>query len=190
MLQDVLRFSKNTSTDFTVKLLVALAFTFALGPIVVKPGADIVPITLQTLLLLFFAIAFGWRIGGLNAFLYVLLGLAGLPVFAGYVGGFEQLDSSHGGFLFGFVIAAVLIGYLAELPGAEKPWWHFLLWAGGHLIILAMGAFWLRSMNPDGWKEMLRFALPGAAMKSAFGFLFLQLVRRMLLGRGEFYKKG
>lgn len=187
MLNQLLRLHKREDLDFVIKLLVGLIFTCAIGPITVKVRGE-VPITLQTLQLLLVAIAFGWRIGGINALLYVLFGLAGLPVFAGYVGGFEQLNSAFGGFFFGFIAGSLVAGFLAEQQWAGKALPHFLIWVCGHALILGMGAFWLRSMNPDGWKEMVMAALPGAMIKSAVGFLILQVVQRFLLGRKGFYK--
>jgi biotin transport system substrate-specific component len=187
MLNQLLRLHKREDVDFVIKLVAGLLLTCTLGPITVKVRGG-VPITLQTLQLLLVAIAFGWRIGGLNAFLYVLFGLAGLPVFAGYVGGFEQLNSAFGGFFFGFVAASLVTGILAEQPLASKALPHFFIWVAGHALILGMGAFWLRSMNPEGWQEMVMAALPGAMVKSAVGFLLLQVAQRFLLGRKGFYR--
>jgi biotin transport system substrate-specific component len=81
MLNEYLKF--NPKYDFVIKLGISLVLTCCLGPLEIKNEA-IVPITLQTLFLLFAAISFGWQVGALNAFMYILLGMAGLPVFSGY----------------------------------------------------------------------------------------------------------
>lgn len=186
MLNRYLQFHSKASTDFVIKLLLSLTLVCVLGPIVLKVR-DAVPITLQTLTLLLVAICFGWRIGTIASVLYVLFGLAGLPVFAGYVGGIENLNSAFGGFLFGFVVSSVLCGFLAENALAEKPLAGFGIWFLGHAIILGMGAMWLRSFNPEAWQEMAIAALPGAMVKSALGFLISQVLLRLVKGRKGYY---
>jgi biotin transport system substrate-specific component len=188
MLNKYLQFHSNDSYDFVIKLVLSLLLVCFLGPVVIKVRES-VPITLQTFTLLFVAINFGWRIGTVASLLYVLFGLAGLPVFAGYVGGIENLNGAFGGFLFGFIVGSVLTGFLAEAEKAERPLQNFGIWVLGHAVILAMGAFWLRSLNPDGWQEMAVAAIPGAMVKSALGFLFSQVVLRLAKGRKGYYDK-
>jgi biotin transport system substrate-specific component len=186
MLNGYIKFSP--SYDVLIKLIIALLFTCSIGPYTVAiPGE--VPITLQTLFLLLFSIAFGWRVGGLNALLYALLGAAGLPVFSGYHGGLEHIDGISGGFFFGFIAATLITGFLVEFPFSKNPFGHIGIWLIGHLIILVMGGFWMRRFRPDNWWDNIEVTLPGAAIKSAVGFLIIQILIRLLAGRNEFYNQ-
>ncbi len=186
MLNNYLRFSPQY--DLVIKLLISSVFTCSLGPLVIKTEG-ILPITLQTLFLLFFAIAFGWQVGGLNALLYTLFGMAGLPIFSGYVGGYENVIGQSGGFFFGFIAASLICGFLTDFEFSKNPFGHFGNWLLGHAIILVMGAFWLKSFRPDQYMNDLRNVLPGAAIKSSLGFLVMTILIRLLAGRKDFYLK-
>jgi biotin transport system substrate-specific component len=79
------------------------------------PGTP-VPFTLQNVGILVVGGALGMRRGGLAALLYVALGVIGLPFFAEGRGGPSVILGATGGYLIGFVLAAALVGRLAE-PG-------------------------------------------------------------------------
>ena len=73
-----------------------------------------VPMTLQTLVVLVIGAAYGWRLGSATLLAYLAVGAIGLPVFAGPVGGIAPLAGPTAGYLFGFVGAAFVTGWLAE----------------------------------------------------------------------------
>jgi biotin transport system substrate-specific component len=182
MLQDVLRFNKTPWIDSAIKWLIALVLQILVGPVVLSLKGEM-PITLQSLVILFGAIAFGWRIGAAAALAYIVAGALGVPVFAGYLSGLEKVMGQHGGFFFGFIASTLVCGYLAETPMFSKPLPSILNWVLGHLIILLMGGLWLSQLDPIGWQEKLTSLLPGAIIKSAFGALFIQLIVRFMKGR-------
>lgn len=181
MLNKYIQFTPAYDTLF--KLIISLLLTCGIGPLTVNVEME-VPITLQTLFLLLSSIAFGWQVGGLNALLYTLLGMAELPVFSGYVGGPENVLGLSGGFFFGFIAASLITGYLAEIPALQKPWFHILIWIFGHIVILVMGGIWLKKfLPPEIFEENIKNTIPGLFVKSAFGFLILQLAIRFFAGR-------
>ena len=67
-----------------------------------------VPFTLQTLAILSVMFAAGGRNGTMAVLVYLLMGLCGIPVFAGFRGGISSFVSPAGGFLTGFLIAALI----------------------------------------------------------------------------------
>ena len=69
-----------------------------------------VPVSLQTLAILFIALSFGARMGAVTVLAYLAEGLAGLPVFAGIGAGPAYFAGPTGGFLLGFVIMAYVAG--------------------------------------------------------------------------------
>jgi len=71
-----------------------------------------VPITMQTLVVLLAGAALGpWR-GGISQALYLAWGASGLPMFAGMATGFAILAGPTGGYIVGFIAAALLVGVL------------------------------------------------------------------------------
>ena len=73
-----------------------------------------VPVTGQTFAVLVAGAALGWRRGAASQLLYVAMGAVGLPFYADGASGWDGLSGATGGYLVGFVIAAALVGALAE----------------------------------------------------------------------------
>ncbi|MEQ9488211.1 MAG: biotin transporter BioY [Alphaproteobacteria bacterium] len=76
-----------------------------------------VPMTMTTFVVLFLGMACGWRLGGAIVLFYLIQGAAGLPVFAGTPEkgiGVAYMMGPTGGYLIGYYIAAVAVGFLAE----------------------------------------------------------------------------
>src|SRR5699024_5786263 len=90
----------------------ALIAVLALTPAITF-GPLVVPITLQTLGVMLAGAVLGPRNGGLAVGLYLLVGLAGVPIFAQFTGGLAVLAAPSAGYLLSFPLAAVLIGFLA-----------------------------------------------------------------------------
>ena len=208
MLARIFRLHPQPTTDFTIKLVVQLILLCTLAPMKLE-SQGMLPITLQSLIVLFGGIAFGWRIGFLATLIYIGLGISGLPVFAGYTSGIRSLMGPYGGYFFGFLIASLLVGYLAESnalyqsihrgvlsivsrrsrqpQNAQHSGWiafseqtaTLLIWMLGHAIILACGLYWTYQMVRSDWKEELNFLLPAAAIKSAFGALVTVVIQKL-----------
>ncbi|MFN5619814.1 MAG: biotin transporter BioY [Flavobacteriales bacterium] len=182
MLNSIIRFNKSPWIDSTIKWLIALVLQVTLGPVIIDVKGEM-PITLQSFVILFGAMAFGWRIGALAVVTYIVAGGLGFPVFAGHHAGWGIITGQHGGFFFGFIAAALVCGYLAETAMFSKPLPSILNWLLGHLIILLLGGFWLSQLDPMGWQEKLTSLLPGAIIKSAFGAMIIHLIVRFMRGR-------
>lgn len=103
---------------FAVHDLVVIALFAALTAImayisVPMPGG-LPPITGQTFAVMLAGLLLGANKGAMSQIIYILLGVVGLPVFAGGTAGLGILFGSTGGFLWGFVLAAYVIGKLTE----------------------------------------------------------------------------
>ncbi len=109
---------------------------------VVIPGNP-VPFTLQNLGILVVGGALGLRRGGLAAALYVALGLIGLPFFAEGKGGLAVMFGATGGYLVGFVLAAALVGRLAELGWDRRIGGAVGATMLGTVVIYLVGIPWL-----------------------------------------------
>ncbi|WP_201346859.1 biotin transporter BioY, partial [Lactobacillus nasalidis] len=130
------------------------------------PGG--VPFTLQTLVIPLIAAAGGWRLGTGAVSLYLLLGACGLPVFSGASGGIAVLFGPNGGFLWGFLLLALITGL------AKNTRLSLTLAAALALILqLLLGAAWL------AWISRLPFA--AAANAAIWPFLPTTLAKLLLL---------
>ncbi|WP_062388943.1 biotin transporter BioY [Demequina iriomotensis] len=131
--------------------LVAVFAAFIAAASQVSITIGVVPITLQTFAVVLAALVLGpWRALGAVT-LYLVMGAVGVPVFANHVGGLAILTGPTGGFLVGFLSAAVVVGALAQLlartgrlarRGAATAW---LIGAGlvSIPVVYAIGAPWL-----------------------------------------------
>ncbi|MHB9130254.1 MAG: biotin transporter BioY [Armatimonadota bacterium] len=109
-----------------------------------------VPVTLQVFGVLMLGGLLGPRLGALAVAEYLLMGLAGLPVFTHGAWGIGVFAGATGGYLIGFVPAAVVVGLLyarlEEKPYAQRLWGGMLACLAGVLIIYAGGWAWLTGL--------------------------------------------
>lgn len=104
-----------------------------------------VPMTMQTFAVLVIAMAYGARLAGVTLLLYLAEGAIGLPVFASG-GGLAYMAGPTGGYLVGFFVAAVLVGWLAERGWDRSPALTFLANLGGTAIIFLLGVAYLSTI--------------------------------------------
>lgn len=151
-----------------------------------------VPITGQTLAVLLVGSALGARRGALSMLVYALLGVIGLPVFAGGSAGFAVLVSPSGGYIVGFVAAAALVGWIAERFGDRPLRNAALSFALGTVVTFAAGMGWLAVSLGLDLQQTLEFGLYpfvlGGAVKALLGAGIISLgwtaaVRRRTGGR-------
>jgi biotin transport system substrate-specific component len=110
-----------------------------------------VPVTLQGFAIAAIAAAFGLRIGVATVALYLLEGAVGLPVFA-TGGGLAYLVGPTGGFLFGFLAMAAIIGYAADKGASGKPLILFAAMVAANAVLLVLGFAWLLALSGNaGW---------------------------------------
>lgn len=143
-----------------------------------------VPMTLQTLAVLAIGAVYGWRLGGATLVAYLAEGAMGLPVFAGPVGGLAPLTGPTAGYLFGFVLAAVVTGWFSERGWDRSVPRLFVAMAVGHIIILAAGFGWLAlGMKLGAEKAWLVGVAPFIAaslIKNALGATLVPAIRRLI----------
>lgn len=123
---------------------VALSALFAVLTVV---GANIVipispvPITMQTLFVLLAGASIGSGWGSLSQILYVGLGVAGLPMFAGGAAGLSILTGPTGGYLIGFLVTPWVVGTLLRRSNSIR--WQVASFAIGKVLILTLGVLYL-----------------------------------------------
>jgi biotin transport system substrate-specific component len=145
-----------------------------------------VPVTGQTFAVLVVAALLGARLGGATLVLYLAEGAAGLPVFAHGGAGVAHLFGPSGGYLVGFVPAAVVVGALAQRGWDRTLPRTLAAMTIGTAVIFACGLLWLGRFVPG---EGLLAAglvpfLPGAGIKIGLAAVLLPVGWRVLGTRG------
>ena len=116
-----------------------------------------VPITGQTFAVLLVGAALGSKRGAAALIAYIAEGALGLPFFAGGAGGLSVLVGATAGYLIGFVVAAYVIGLLAERGLERSVRTSVVPFLAGTLIIYACGVTWLTVLF--GLEKALAFGL-------------------------------
>ena len=98
-----------------------------------------VPITGQTLGVMLVAASLGFRRGVAAMAGYLALGVAGLPIFAGFTGGILTVGKPSFGFIIGFVATAAVVGWLAERRWDRRPLLAIALFGFASLIPFVFG---------------------------------------------------
>ena len=145
-----------------------------------------VPMTMQTFVILSLSMAYGWRLAGATLALYLLEGALGLPVFAGTPEkgiGLAYMMGGTGGYLLGFLLAAVTCGWLAEKGWDRNVFKTATAMLIGNILIYIPGILWLGILF--GWdKPILEWGLTpfilGDVTKLALAAAVLPLVWKLL----------
>ncbi len=146
----------NTRTRTAVKDLVFTAMFAAIIAVcsILSIPIGEVPVTLQTFAICLTAAMLGRKRGTLAVFVYILLGAVGVPVFAGMSGGVGILAGPTGGYIIGFLPAALIIGTAAE-KWERKALPLALSMALGLLVCYAFGTVWFMVVMHMGLLESL-----------------------------------
>jgi biotin transport system substrate-specific component len=145
-----------------------------------------VPVTLQTFFVLLAGVALGARGGAASMAAYVVLGFAGLPLFAAGSAGPGVVLGPTGGYLLGFPLAAAAAGWIAggrrSIPNLA------LAWLVGTSVVFLCGVSHLSVVTGLGIDEAAALGLtpflPGAILKAAVG-IALTVRYRQRFGSGE-----
>lgn len=130
--------------DRTLSVLAQLVLVLA-GSALLAISAQIkiplypVPVTGQTLVVLMIGMAYGSRLGAATLLAYLVEGGMGLPVFAGGGAGWATLAGPTGGYLIGFLVAAFILGLLAERGMGRGPVSTALAMLVGTALIYVFG---------------------------------------------------
>ncbi len=103
-----------------------------------------VPLSMLSLAVLIVGASLGSRRGALAVLTFLAEGASGLPFFGGFSSGFLILFGATGGYLFGCVVAAFVVGFFFERGRSRK--YALLALLLGSAIILTSGALWLSFM--------------------------------------------
>lgn len=158
-----------------IALFAALTAVGAFMSIPVLP----VPFTFQVFFVLLAGALLGSLKGAMSQVVYILLGVVGLPVFAGGTSGIGVLVGPSGGYLLGFVAAAAIIGVMVS--DDQGYWGNLIAMVIGVLAIYAFGLVQLMVVTKMGLMPaliagVLKF-VPFDLLKAAIAASLVQRVR-------------
>lgn len=145
-----------------------------------------VPITMGTFAVLTIGAAYGPRLGLATILGYMLLGYLGLDVFAGSSAtkfGWTYMQGGTGGYLVGYVLATLALGYAAVRGWDRNVLTLALALFVGNVLIYVPGLLWLRQFA-ESWAQTLEWGITpfliGDAMKLALAALLVPAVWKLV----------
>ena len=147
-----------------------------------------VPMTMQTFMVLFIGICFGWRFGGTIIIVYLLEGMVGLPVFSGTPekgSGIVYFFGPTMGYLIGFVFAAMLCGIFKFNKNIIL---NFLKLVLSVSIIYFLGVIWLGTLI--GWdKPIIDLGVKPFLLAELFKISLLSIIVTLFSDKLSIFKK-
>lgn len=135
--------SNTRTTGFRIRQLTTVGLMTAviclLGPLAL--GGP-VPVSLGMLGIYLSAYILGMKLGTLSVAIYILLGLAGVPVFVNFTAGAGKLFGPTGGYIIGYIFMSLVIGFFADRWNG-KLMMSFLGMALGTFVCYLFGSAWL-----------------------------------------------
>ncbi len=166
-------------------------FIIFLGSIALTLSAKIkipfypVPMTMQTFVVLFMGIAFGAKIGFASVSLYLIEGIAGLPVFSNSPEkgiGLVYFTGPTMGYLIGFLIASFLVGCLDLKKNIFLIFIKLILSVS---VIYVLGVIWLGILI--GWeKPIIQFGVKPFILAELFKISLLTLLTKKIINLRKF----
>lgn len=133
--------NKKLNTKLMVQVALVTAVICILAPLSIPLPFSPVPISLTILAIYFGLYAIGWKFGTLACFIYIILGLIGVPVFSGFSSGPGKLFGPTGGYIFGFLFVSVIAGICID-KFESKIWMHIIGMIIGVAICYTFGTIW------------------------------------------------
>lgn len=131
-------FRGKSRTHILVATALMTAVTCVLAPMSIAIGP--VPISLTNLVIYMSLYLLGWKMGTVSCVVYILIGMAGVPVFSGFSGGIGKLVGPTGGYIIGFIPMALIAGPVIEKSG--KRFFHFAAMLAGTAVCYILGTAW------------------------------------------------
>ena len=144
---------KSVKPLFKISLVSLFAALIAAGTFIAVPIGPI-PIVLQNLFIILSGIILGPLLGAAAAGLYLLAGILNFPVYAGGTGGIARFAGPTGGFLIGYLLAALAAGLIAGKPRINDSIPLPRLIAAivcGFLVVYVPGVAWLKISRNLSW---------------------------------------
>jgi biotin transport system substrate-specific component len=147
------------------------------------PGSP-VPFTGQTLGVLLLGTAYGAGLGFSTIAFYLLMGMAGAPIFSSGTSGIERIAGATGGYLVGMLISSLVLGALAGRKWDQKIRTVIPTMIIGNSVIFTVGLIWLHQYTGQSWAwtfekgftpfifgEVLKIAIASTALPAVWKYV-------------------
>lgn len=135
-------FSGNSKIKNMVCISLMTALLCVLAPLSITLPASPVPFTPGNMIVCITIVLLGMKNGCLSVLLYLLLGFSGVPVFSNFTGGLGKILGPTGGYLLGYLLFALVLGFFAE-HFTYRLNYLFLGAFLGMLLLYGFGTLWL-----------------------------------------------
>ncbi len=176
-------FGANEGSSLRVKqallVIVGIAALTAMAKIQVFLPGNPVPITMGTFGVLTIGAAYGARLGLVTILGYLALGAMGATVFAGEKAGLTYMMGGTGGYLVGYVLATLALGFAARKGMDRNVGMMALALLVGNALIYVPGLLWLNGFA-ESWAQTLEWGITpfliGDALKLVLAALLIPAV--------------
>lgn len=144
-------FPKSTLLTNATLVASGVAFLALMAQIALPIPGSPVPVTGQTLGALLIGASYGSALGATTFGSYLLIGIAGAPVFSNQGHGLAKLVGPTGGYLVGMFLATIILSFLASKKWDKKIPTAIASMLIGQLVIFIPGLFWLHQYTGKDW---------------------------------------
>ena len=141
---------KTKENEFLKSIFLVLSgviFLSIMSQLIIPLYFTPVPISLGSFGVMLIALLYGRKLGTATVLSYVVAGSLGAPVFAGFKAG--SLFSPTGGYILGYIAAALILGFLSDKGIAKSYVKTFLSLLLASAVILVLGALVLILFVPS-----------------------------------------
>lgn len=164
---------------------VMAAVICALSPFSLPLGA--IPFSFATLAVILIACISPPKRSVAAVFIYILIGAAGLPVFSGFIGGFQQIAGLSGGYIIGYIPCAFTVSFLIDKFENSKIIYPVSMSTGIALCYLCGTAWYSFQTNTDFGASLAVCVFPfiigdiiKIAAASALGFIIRNRLKKYI----------
>jgi biotin transport system substrate-specific component len=177
----VARLWPQTSANAALRAAVLVLAGTALLALAARVQVPLWPVkmSMQDFVVLALGVAYGSRLGAATVLAYIAEGALGLPVFVSG-SGLAYFAGPTTGYLAGFVVAAFVVGTLAERGMMRSRLGALAGFVAGYVIILSLGFAWLSTLVgfEKAFAAGVLVFLPAGAIKLALATLLMPLANR------------
>jgi len=170
-------FPRSSAINNVILVFLGTLFLAGLAQISLPIPGSPVPVTGQTLGVLLIGSSYGAIMGATTFITYLVIGLAGAPIFAGGGHGLARLTGATGGYLVGMLVASLVIGLLAGRKWDRRIRTALPAMLLGDFLIFTFGLFWLHASTAKDWSwtiaagftpfiigEVIKIAIAGTSL--------------------------
>lgn len=132
----------NSKTKTLTQTALMSALMCIIGPVTIPLPFSMVPLSLISVVIFLSVYIIGTKQAVFSCVIYLLIGMAGLPVFSSFTGGAGKLFGPTGGYLISYVLIALVSGCFIQKKATNKIY-CFIGMSLGTLVCYLVGTLWL-----------------------------------------------